>query len=70
MYGSASVGLLGSFVSYLSGFSPAGVVVASSLTVTGAFLSKAINIWNEEKELIRKQKSSISYLAKISKLTK
>jgi hypothetical protein len=66
LYGTAGGGALSAFISFLGGFSPSSVVAASALTVSGAFLVKAIELWNEKRKLIRNQSSSISYLTKVS----
>jgi hypothetical protein len=70
LYGTAGGGALSAFISFLGGFSPSSIVAASALTVSGTFLVKAIEIWNEKRKLIRSQRSSVSYLAKISQLAK
>ncbi len=70
MFGIPGGGLLGAFVSFLGGFSPSGIVAASALTVSGTFFSKALDIWNEKRNILRNQRSAVSYLAKISKLVK
>jgi len=70
LYGVAGGGALSAFVTFLGGLSPSGVIAASALTVSGAFLLKAIEIWNEKRKVLRSQRSSVSYLARISKLTK
>lgn len=70
MYGTAGGGALSALVSFLGGLSPSGVVAASALTVSGAFLAKAIGLWNERREVLRSQSSSVSYLAKVSQLVK
>ena len=68
LYGTAGGGALSAFISFLGGFSPSSVVAASALTVSGAFLVKAIEIWNEKRKTMRNQSSSVSYLTKVSQL--
>jgi hypothetical protein len=68
MYGTAGGGALGTLVSFLGGLSTAGVVAASALPISVAFLNEAIEIWNEKRKLLRSQSSSVSYLAKVSQL--
>ena len=70
LYGTAGGGALSAFISFLGGFSPSSLVAASALTVSGAFSVKAIEIWNEKRKLLRDQKSSVSYLTKVSQLVK
>lgn len=70
LYGTAGGGALSAFVSFLGGFSPAGVVAASALTISGAFLVKAIELWNEKRRILRGQGSSVSYLTKVSELVR
>ena len=68
LYGTAGGGALSAFISFLGGLSPSNIVAASALTVSGTFLVKAIEIWNEKKKTMRNQSSSVSYLTKISNL--
>lgn len=68
LYGAAGGGAYSAFISFLGGLSPSSVVAASALTVSGAFLVKAIEIWNEKKKTMRNQTSSVSYLTKVSQL--
>lgn len=70
LYGTVGGGALSAFIAFLGGLSPAGVVAASSLTVSGAFLVKAIELWNEKRKILRGQSSSVSYIAKVTKLVK
>lgn len=70
LYGTAGGGALSAFISFLGGFSPAGVVAASALTISGAFLVKAVEVWNEKRKVLREQGSSVAYLAKVSQLVK
>ncbi len=70
LYGTAGGGALSAFISFLGGLSPAGVVAASALTVSGAFLVKATELWNEKRKILRGQSSSVSYLAKVAELVK
>jgi len=70
LYGTAGGGALSAFVSFLGGLSPGGVVATSALTISGSFLVKAIEIWNEQKKTLREQGSSVTYLAKVSQLVK
>jgi len=70
LYGTAGGGALSAFLSFLGGLSPAGVVAASALTVSGTFLVKAMELWNEKRKILRAQSSSVSYLARVAKLSR
>jgi len=70
MFGTAGGGALSALVSFLGGLSPAGVIAASALTISGAFLAEAVELWNEKRKILRSQNSSVSYLARVSKLVK
>lgn len=70
MYGTAGGGALGAFASFLGGLSAAGVVAASALTITGTVLTKAIELWNERRKIMREKGSSVAYLAKVTRLIK
>jgi len=66
--GAAGGGTLGLFASYLGRFSMSGLVVASALSVSGAFLVKALDLWTEKRKSLRNQSSSVSYLTRVSQL--
>lgn len=68
MYGTAGGGALSALVSFLGGLTPAGVVAASALTISGALFVEAAELWKEKRKAQRGQSSSVSYLAKVSKL--
>ena len=70
MYGAVGGSALGTFSSFLGGFSPYGLLLGSALTTSGALLTRTLEIWNEKKKLIREQSPSISYLAKLSEFIK
>lgn len=70
MFGTAGGGILSTLVSFLGGLSPVGVIAASALTISGAFLIEAVDLWNEKRKTIRNQSSSVSYLAKVSKIVR
>ena len=68
MYGAAGSGALGALATFLGGLSPAGLVAASSVAVSGALLSQASKLWVERRGALRSQDSSVSYLLSISNL--
>ena len=70
MYGTAGGGALGSLVSFLGGLSWEGIVLASTLTISGAFLTDSIKLWNEKRKTLRSQSAAVSYLTKVSKFVK
>jgi Ca2+-binding EF-hand superfamily protein len=70
LFGTAGGGALSALVSFLGGLSPAGVVAASALTISGAFFAEAVELWNEKRKVLRNQPSSVSYLAKVSQVVR
>lgn len=67
LFGTAGGGALGSLVSIFSQ-QPGGILATSGLTVSGVFLAKAIDIWNQYRKVQYGQKSSIAYLSRVEKL--